>query len=90
MSTKNYYTLLIRAKLKQSKRIYRDIEISAEATLHALANWILIAFDLEEGHLFGFGDHPGSYWRSNIQSCVLRFSHQSTRWERGKEVVSLY
>ena len=60
-------THIIRVKFLHKKSIFRDIEIPSSASLHALANWILIAFDMEEGHLFGFGDNPRSYWRSEIQ-----------------------
>ena len=45
-------TLVIRASL--APKIYRDLEIAATSTLHALAESIVWSFDFDFDHAFGF------------------------------------
>ena len=49
-------TYILRAKLKNEKRTYRDIEVPENITLYRLAEGIVNSFDFCFDHLFGFGD----------------------------------
>ena len=52
-----------------NKRIYRDIEISFNASLHALAEAIVHAFDFSMDHAFGFyaTDKPRKYYEATVK-----------------------
>ena len=63
---KDMKTYIIRAKLQNNKRIYRDIEVPENTTLYYLAKAILDSFNFDFDHLFGFGNKPGFY-NSDIQ-----------------------
>lgn len=65
-NTMNLKTYIIRAKLEDRKRIYRDIELPENTNLYSVAKAILDAFEFNFDHLFGFGNKPG-YYHSNIQ-----------------------
>jgi hypothetical protein len=47
-------TLILRAALEHDKSIYRDIEIEASKSLYKLAEAIVMAFDFDFDHAFGF------------------------------------
>src|SRR3954462_6403109 len=52
-------TVVIRAKVMESKRNYRDIEISSDSTLEDLASAIVEAFGWDCDHCYGFYSHLG-------------------------------
>lgn len=57
-------TYIIRAKFKNDKKTYRDIEIKKDVLLYDLAKAILDSFNFDFDHLFGFGNNPNDYYRS--------------------------
>lgn len=60
-------TYIIRAKLKQDKRIYRDIEVREDILLYDFARTIMDSFEFDFDHLFGFGNNPDNFYRSTAQ-----------------------
>ena len=52
-------TVVICAKVMESKRIYRDIEISSDSTVEDLALAIVEAFGWDCDHCYGFYSHLG-------------------------------
>lgn len=60
-------TYIIRAKLKQNKRTYRDIEIREDILLDDFAKAIVTSFEFDFDHLFGFGNNPDSFYNSTAQ-----------------------
>ena len=53
--------MIIRVKLQESKRVYRDICIDPYINLHALAAQVLEAFDFNFDHCYGFFQSPSIY-----------------------------
>ncbi|CAK0769956.1 hypothetical protein CCP3SC1_590010 [Gammaproteobacteria bacterium] len=47
-------TIILRAKLENNKRVYRDIELPINQTLYALAEAIILSFDFSFDHAFGY------------------------------------
>jgi hypothetical protein len=64
-------TVLIRAKVMESKRIYRDIEISTDSTLEDLALAIVEAFGWDCDHCYGFYSHLGRSYYDSEESYEL-------------------
>lgn len=54
----NEITYIFRVKTGYRKSIWRDIQISAAATLEALSNAILDAFEFDDDHLYAFYMDP--------------------------------
>jgi hypothetical protein len=59
-------THIFRAALKGDAKVYRDIEIASDASLHDLAEAIVAAFGFDFDHAFGFysGKTPGTLMRA--------------------------
>jgi hypothetical protein len=59
-------THIFRAALKSDAKVYRDIEIASDASLHDLAEAILAAFGFDFDHAFGFysGKTPSTLMRA--------------------------
>jgi hypothetical protein len=64
-------TVVIRAKVMESKRIYRDIEISSDSTLEDLALAIVEAFGWDCDHCYGFYSHLGQSLHDSKEAYEL-------------------
>lgn len=53
--------MIIRAKLYDQKRVYRDICASPDNTLYELAEFVITAFKFDLDHCFGFFSSPDIY-----------------------------
>lgn len=53
--------MIIRAKLNDAKRTYRDISVAPSVNLYSLAGYVLDAFDFDLDHCFGFFQSPDIY-----------------------------
>lgn len=53
--------MIIRAKLQDSKSIYRDIYLDPFVNLHTLASYVVDAFGFDFDHSFGFFQSPDIY-----------------------------
>ena len=61
-------THIIRAKLMFDKRTYRDIDISSDRSLYALAAAIVDSFGFDFDHAFGFYDRLGpNFYKSPVR-----------------------
>lgn len=50
--------LIIRAKLNDQKRIYRDIVVSPNTSLYKLAGYVVYSFGFDFDHCFGYFQSP--------------------------------
>jgi hypothetical protein len=64
-------TVVIRAKARESKRIYRDIELICDSTLEDLAFAIVEAFGWDCDHCYGFYSHLGQSLHDSEESYEL-------------------
>ena len=64
-------TVVIRAKVMESKRIYRDIEISSDSTLEDLALATVEAFGWDCDHCYGFYSHLGQSLHDSKEAYEL-------------------
>lgn len=64
-------TVVIRAKVMESKRIYRDVEISSDSTLEDLALAIVEVFGWDCDHCYGFYSHLGQSLHDSEESYEL-------------------
>ena len=60
-------TIIIRAKLAHSKKVFRDFTFPTDQTLETLAHTILDYFDFDNDHLYGFGNNPKGFYKSPVQ-----------------------
>src|SRR3954467_15378342 len=65
-------TVVIRAKVMESKRIYRDIEISSDSTLEDLALATVEAFGWDCDHCYGFYSHLGQSLHDSKEAYELK------------------
>lgn len=59
--TKN---IIIRAKLNDDKRTYRDIAVTGQTTLYDLASYVVDAFGFDFDHCFGFFSSPDIFGKA--------------------------
>lgn len=64
-SSQHNKSVVIRAKMMHQKRVYRDISILGNDTLHSLASAIIQAFDFQEDHAFGFYSDLGNKYANS-------------------------
>lgn len=56
--------MIIRAKLHESKRIYRDMRVSPHVNLQTLAAHVTDAFGFDLDHCYGFFQSPDVYGKA--------------------------
>ena len=76
--------MIIRAKLQESKRIYRDIYVDSKTKLDDLAAYILYAFDFDLDHLYGFFQSPDVYGKG----MEMNYYEASIEVDKGSRSVS--
>ena len=53
--------MIIRAKLNEKKRTYRDIYVDSDINLETLASYVVAAFGFDFDHCYGFFQSPDIY-----------------------------
>ena len=72
--------MIIRAKLNEKKRIYRDIHVDPYVNLYTLASYVIDAFGFDLDHCFGFFQSP------NVYSNGRDTDHYELFYDVGEEV----
>ncbi len=75
--------IIIRAKLNDQKRVYRDIIVNPQMNLYDLAGVVLDSFGFMRDHCFGFYSAPGVYGKG--KDAV----HYELFYDTGDEVEEL-
>lgn len=76
-------SIIIRAKLYDQKRTYRDIVVQPETNLYSLAAMVIASFGFDFDHCFGFFASPDIYGRGRDAA------HYELFYDIGEEVEDL-
>ena len=62
--------MIVRAKLQNNKRVYRDIYVDPLVNLHTVASYVVEAFGFNFDHSFGFSSHRISMARGRVSRIM--------------------